>query len=74
MIMIPHKSRKFRCILNLSFCLKIDDKKIPSIKSSTWRRILERSGSLMASASESFIILLFCKLYIVDGFWRACVF
>ena len=33
--MIPDKSIKFRCILNLSFCLKIDDKKMPSIKSST---------------------------------------
>ena len=73
MIMIPHKSRKLRCILNLSFCLKIDDKKMPSIKSSTsqtapqnqmnkWRRVLERSGSLMVSASESSTILLFCKL------------
>ena len=25
--MIPHKSRQFRCILDLSFCLKIDGTK-----------------------------------------------
>ena len=65
--MIPHKSRRFRCILDLSFCLTIDGTKIPSINSKTTQkasensmnklgRVLERLGSLMASALESSLI------------------
>ena len=79
--MIPHKSRKFRCILDLSFCLKIDGTKMPSVNSSTTQtapqnsmdelgRVLERLGSLMASAPESSPNFLFSKLDIADDFWR----
>ena len=68
--MIPHKSRQFRCILDLSLCLKIDGTKMPSVNSSTTQtapqnsmnelgRVLERLGSLMASAPESSLFLCF---------------
>ena len=79
--MIPHKSRKFHCILDLSFCLKIDGTKIPSVNFSTTQtdpqnsidelgRVLERLGSLITSAPESPPHFLFSKLDIADGFWR----
>ena len=77
--MIPHKSRKSRCILDLSFCLKIDGTKMPSVNSSTTQtapqnsmdelgRVLERLGSFMASAPESSPNVSFSKLDIADGF------
>jgi len=41
--MIPHKSRAFRCILDLSFQLNLKGKKMPSVNSAT-AKLAPREG------------------------------
>tara|TARA_B100000780_G_C20872013_1_gene346819 strand:- start:32 stop:673 length:642 start_codon:yes stop_codon:yes gene_type:complete len=82
--MIPHKSRQFRAILDLSFELKLNGKKMPSVNNGTHPtapqhsmnelgRVLERMIDLMASAKNEDQPFLFSKLDISDGFWRVKV-
>ena len=82
--LIPHKSRSFRCILDLSFNLKIKGKTIPSVNDGTsilspqkamaqlgWvtRRIIKT----MADHYNPEKPFLFSKCDIKDGFWRMSV-
>ena len=82
--MIPHKTRSYRTILDLSFNLMIDGKKLPSVNECTiptapqhsmkeLGRVLERLVSLMAVAPSNSPDFRFSKLDIKDGFWRVKV-
>ena len=79
--MIPHKSKKYRCILDLSFTLFEDGVSYPSVNDTTTRlakaeamaqlgfcvqRIIARMADNFSIASP----FIFCKLDIKDGFWR----
>ena len=82
--MIPHKTRSYRTILDLSFNLMIDGKKLPSVNECTiptapqhsmkeLGRVLERLVSLMAVAPSNSPDFRFSKLDIKDGFSRVKV-
>ena len=79
--MIPHKSRQYRAILDLSFNLEMNGKKMSSVNDGTVStapqhsmneldRVLNRMISLIASAKNETQPFLFSKLDISDGFWR----
>ena len=59
--MIPHTSRKFRCILDLSFCLKIDGTRMPSVNSSTTQTAPQNSMDELGRVLERLdLLLIFC--------------
>ena len=79
--MIPHKSRAFRAILDLSFNLKLKGKPMPSVNDATTKRSppqsmvqlgqsLKRLIQLMATHHNPNQPFLFSKIDIKDGFWR----
>ena len=82
--MIPHKSKPFRCILDLSFSLRHKDKTFTSVNATTTPQALPQSMTQLGltihrlinkmaeyySASHPFM---FSKLDIKDGFWRLAV-
>jgi len=78
---IPHKSRKFRTILDLSFTLKNGDQTIaPAVNSTTEPTAPEEALGQMGSALPRLIVAMarcpddatiyFTKFDIQDGFWR----
>ena len=82
--MIPHKSRSYRCILDLSFQLKVKGKKINSVNQGTnklspqksmaqlgW--VIRRIVTTMANNYNTKHPFLFSKCDIKDGFWRLSV-
>jgi len=82
--MVPHKSRKYRAILDLSFALKIFGMEIPSVNENTVVTAPQHSMSQMGSVLLRLIELvvrapldngnmLFSKLDIKDGYWRMAV-
>ena len=82
--MIPHKSRSYRCILDLSFQLRIDNKQHPSVNSNTNSRapkkamsqlgiVITRIITNMAKQYNTNKPFMFCKCDIKDGFWRMSV-
>ena len=82
--MIPHKSRLFRTILDLSFRLKYKGKLLPSVNSESVKQApaesmaqlgncLQRIITLMADNYDPYRPFLFAKLDIKDGFWRIAV-
>ena len=82
--MIPHKSRLFRCILDLSFQLKHNGKNLPSVNSETTKKapqqsmaqlglVLKRIIALLANNHSKEFAFRFAKLDIKDGFWRLAV-
>jgi hypothetical protein len=82
--MIPHKSRKFRAILDLSFQMRIKGKKMPSVNSATnikapqksmaeLGNVLKRIVHTMASNHDINQPFVFSKCDIKDGFWRMVV-
>jgi len=82
--MIPHKSRAFHCILDLSFQLNLKDKKKASVNSAT-AKLAPREGMVQLGPALKCLIALmaanrskgkpfrFAKLDIKDGFWRMVV-
>ena len=81
---IPHKSRSFRTILDLSYALRHKGTKIPSVNSSTALQAPEQSMSQLGVALTRFVQKLadnydpkrpfaFVKFDIKDGFWRMAV-
>ena len=81
--MIPHKSRKFRAILDLSFALLVNGSPIPSVNEATRASapeeainqigsVLPRIIEAMANAppTETAGAIVWSKLDIKDGFWR----
>ena len=82
--MIPHKSRSFRTILDLSFRLRFRGKLMPSVNSDTTKmapaesmvqlgQCLQRIIALMADNADPLKPFVFSKLDIKDGFWRMAV-
>ena len=79
--MIPHKSRKYRAILDLSFALTIAGHALPSVNEATKNMapedainqigsVLPRIIEAMAAAPIEGGDIMFSKLDISDGFWR----
>ena len=79
--MIPHKSRKYRAILDLSFSLEVDGYALPSVndasKSCAPEEAIDQIGTVLpriiealATADPSKGDIRFSKLDIKDGFWR----
>ena len=79
--MIPHKSRKYRAILDLSFQLLVGGYLLPSVNDATRRMapeqaidqigtVLPRIIEAMAMAPEDHGDIWWSKLDIKDGFWR----
>jgi hypothetical protein len=82
--MIPHKSRAFRCILDLSFLLKLLGQHYKSVNETTNKQASQESMAQLGSALKRIIAqvadnqhaqkpVLFAKLDIKDGFWRLVV-
>ena len=78
--MVPHKSRLFRAILDLSFSLKLSTHHIPSVNESTEKAsmegtldqlgtVLPRVIAALAQTAEDEVVF-FSKFNIKDGFWR----
>jgi hypothetical protein len=82
--MIPHKSKKFRCILDLTFKLFTKGKSFPSVNETTNKlakaeamvqlgNSLRRLIAKMADNYNKEKPFVFAKLDIKDGFWRCAV-
>ena len=82
--LIPHKSRSYRCILDLSFQLKVNNKKINSVNISTQLRAPQKSMAQLGSVTNRLIHTMannhnvkypfyFSKCDVKDGFWRMIV-
>ena len=82
--MIPHKSKLFRAILDLSFKLRHKGKEYPSVNEFTNKlakqeamvqlgQTLKRIVALMADSYDPNQPFVFSKLDIKDGFWRMAV-
>ena len=84
--MIPHKSKMFRCILDLSFQLKNPRTGIKweSVNSATTKlakqqsmgqlgKVVKRTMATMADHYDPNKPFMFTKLDIKDGFWRMVV-
>jgi len=82
--MIPHKSRAFRGILDLSFQLRHADTKFASVNANTTTTSNHKSMAQLGSALKRIIAtvadgqrknkkIFFSKLDIKDGFWRMVV-
>ena len=81
---IPHKSKAFRVILDLSFSFRVNGADLPSVNDSTRAqapheamaqlgRCLKRMIAVMAQNRSVSKPFRFCKLDIKDGFWRLVV-
>ena len=79
--MIPHKSKKYRCILDLSFTLFEEGVEYASVNSTTTKlakpeamaqlgKCLQRIVALLADNYNPKEPFMFTKLDIKDGFWR----
>jgi hypothetical protein len=82
--MIPHKSKKFRCILDLSFKLYLKGKEYSSVNETTNKLAKPQSMVQLGSSLKRLIAKMadnydvqkpfrFAKLDIKDGFWRCAV-
>jgi hypothetical protein len=82
--MIPHKSRDYRSILDLSFQLRINGKKQESVNTATNKlapqkamaglgNALQRLIQTMAQNHDKSVPFKFAKCDIKDGFWRMVV-
>ena len=82
--MIPHKSRSYRCILDLSFQLKVNNKKIDSVNMGTKLQAPQKAMSYLGSVINRLIYLLadnynknvpfiFSKCDVKDDFWRMVI-
>ena len=82
--MIPHKSRKFRTILDLSFRLRHNGRLLESVNSATVKQAPAESMIQLGNCIKRLVATLadnydpdkpfyFAKLDIKDGFWRMAV-
>ena len=82
--MIPHKSRPFRCILDLSFKLRLHNKIFPSVNSATRKKAPQKAMAELGNVLKRLITIMaqnfhptkpfkFCKIDIKDGYWRMIV-
>ena len=82
---IPHKSRQFRMILDMSFELKVNQSHLKSVNDSSNKalapheamykpsNIIPRSIWAMATAPDTGVPILFSKIDLKDGYWRMVV-
>ena len=81
---VPHKSRTWRAILDLSFVLMVMGRRLPSVNEATtplappealdqMGEALPRLIEALANAPEDGGAVVFAKLDIKDGFWRLSV-
>ena len=81
---IPHKSRAFQMILDLSFNITINGEKLPSVnetsdKSLAPQHAMYKLGNVIPrlvwtlATSDSSLPFLFTKVDLKDGYWRMCV-
>ena len=82
--MIPHKSKAFRCILDLSFNITVNGHKLNSVNDSTTKHAPPEAMTQLGHALKRIVALVadnwsesapfyFSKLDIKDGFWRMAV-
>ena len=82
--MIPHKSKKYRCILDLSFSLNYDGAIYDSVNDTTVKLAKQQSMTQLGSTLQRLVALMaknhdlkkpfkFTKLDIKDGFWHMAV-
>ena len=82
--MIPHKSKPFRCILDLSFRLKYKGKMLSSVNENTTSKSPPQAMIQLGTSIHRIIHMMahhyaphqpfkFAKLDIKDGFWRLAV-
>jgi hypothetical protein len=81
---IPHKSKKYRVILDLSFKLRLHKKDLPSVNETTEKKAPQESMVQLGNCVKRIIATMaenyntkepfqLCKLDIKDGFWRLIV-
>ena len=81
--MIPHKSRMFRAILDLSFAIKLKERTIAAVNETTIKtapqgsmdqmgQVLQRLIYAYATAAEDEVIFA-AKKDIKDGYWRMVI-
>ena len=81
LVMIPHESRKYRAILDLSFQMIVSGQTLPSVNEATEHLVPEEAmnqiGSVLPRMIEALAAapleggnIMFSKLDIKDGFWR----
>ena len=82
---IPHKSRSFRMILDLSYELKVNNNKLRSVNDASDKSLAPQHAMFelgnvipriiwqMASAPDNGVPLLFSKIDLKDGYWRMVV-
>ena len=82
--MVPHKSKKFRCILDLSFGMRIKNKRHKSVNETTSPKSRDEAMLQLGQTIRRIIYTMECnrrkdrdfyftKLDIKDGFWRLAV-
>ena len=83
-VMIPHKLRLFRAILDLSFQLKVNGTKLPSVNIATVIKAPQKTMVQLGSVLKQIIYkmgtnfdpsqpFMYSKADIKDGFWRLMV-
>jgi len=84
LVAVPHKSRRFRAILDLSFQLRMGGIRLPSVNAATRKHaytaamhqlgnVLPRLIAAMAAAIPDHGPIFFAKWDIKDGFWRMLI-
>jgi hypothetical protein len=81
-IAVPHKSRLYRMILDLSYQIKINGKKLQSVNDTSDKNlapqhelgnVIPRLIWAMATSNNSITPFLLTKVNLKDGYWRMCV-
>ena len=82
---IPHKSRDFRMILNMSYTFRFGDEVVEAVNNTTDKTIapshsmyelgnvIPRIIATMAFSPDKSIPCLFSKIDLADGYWRMSV-
>ena len=82
---VPHKSRIYRMILDLSYQIKINGKKLKSVNETSDKdlapqhamyelgNVIPRLIWAMATSLDTSTPFLFTKVDLKDGYWRMCV-
>ena len=81
--MIPHKSRKFRVILDLSYTIKLMERRIEASNNTTTKTApqgaMDQTGHVLdyiiyaCTEAEEDGIIFAGKIDVKDGFWRCVV-
>ena len=82
---VPHKSRIYRMILDLSYQIKVNGKKLKSVNETSDKdlapqhamyelgNVIPRLIWAMATSRDTSTPFLFTKVDLKDGYWRMCV-